>query len=256
MSSYHGGKQRIGLEIAENIHLTSTMIEDHTDFTIKGYCEPFCGMLGVYRHIPALFADHKPKLKYKAGDTNKSVIKMWQRAQKGWKPPKSCTEAYYEKLRKQTRSSAERGFIGHQYSYGGQYFRGFAGKYGKNTSQPDAANRVVKIAANLPMVEFSAGSYTQFLPLVGYVIYCDPPYAKRNEYFEENGDRVHFDNEVFWLVMQYLSQNNIVFISEYEAPKDFKLISSHNHHVFYGHRKRHKDNRERLFVHERWTRDI
>ena len=57
MSSYHGGKQRIGLEIAENIHLVSTIIEEHTDFVIKGYCEPFCGMLGVYRHIPELFSE-------------------------------------------------------------------------------------------------------------------------------------------------------------------------------------------------------
>lgn len=43
MTAYHGGKQRIGKEIA-------TVIADMTqDVTIKGYCEPFCGMLGVYQ---------------------------------------------------------------------------------------------------------------------------------------------------------------------------------------------------------------
>ena len=72
MTAYHGGKQRIGLEIAENIHLLSTILEDHSNFKIKGYCEPFCGMLGVYKHIPELFDDHKPKLN---SSTGKKVYK-------------------------------------------------------------------------------------------------------------------------------------------------------------------------------------
>lgn len=44
----------------------------------NGYLEPFCGILGVYQHIPRLFQDH-PSLKYRAGDINESVIKIWKK---------------------------------------------------------------------------------------------------------------------------------------------------------------------------------
>ena len=49
MTSYHGGKQRIGKVLAEIIYKTSIALEDK-DLKIRGYCEPFCGMLGMYRH--------------------------------------------------------------------------------------------------------------------------------------------------------------------------------------------------------------
>ena len=84
MTCYNGGKQRIGKRLSSIISEESLDIEDEYDFTIKGYCEPFCGMLGVYQHIPELFDNHVPKLKYKAGDINKSVIKMWDASQKGY----------------------------------------------------------------------------------------------------------------------------------------------------------------------------
>ena len=118
MSSYCGGKSRIGLKIAKEIYSMCKEIE------IKSYCEPFCGMLGVYQHIPELFRDHIPELKYKAGDINKSVIMMWKAAQKGWKPPtEPCTRENFEFLRSQISSSVEKGFYGHQCSFGGKYFQ-------------------------------------------------------------------------------------------------------------------------------------
>lgn len=132
MTSYHGGKQFIGKKLAQIIYDVSMDIEDEEDFEIKGYCEPFCGMLGVYQHIPDLFKDHKPKLKYKAGDTNKSVILMWKEAQKGWKPPTKCSEEHYNELKYNGEDSAEKGFVGHQCAFGGYYFSGYALKYGKS----------------------------------------------------------------------------------------------------------------------------
>ena len=76
MCSYHGGKQRIGKRLSSIIADQSLDIEDEYDFKIKGYCEPFCGMLGVYKHIPDLFDDHKPKLKYKLSQYN---FQQWER---------------------------------------------------------------------------------------------------------------------------------------------------------------------------------
>jgi hypothetical protein len=61
MTSYHGGKNRIGRDIAQVIYQVASEVERQTGVRFKGYVEPFCGMLGVYRHIPALFEGHRPR---------------------------------------------------------------------------------------------------------------------------------------------------------------------------------------------------
>jgi len=174
-------------------------------------------MLGVYRYIPKLFEDHIPKLQYKAGDLNESVIKMWQAVQQGWEPPKHCSEKQYNLLRKDGKSSAIKGYVGHQYSFGGQYFQGYNLKY-DNTKNPNSANRrIATISQEIHDVKFTYGNYTQFSKLRGYVIYCDPPYISDSRYFDERGVRRSFDHDEFDIWCQKMSQNNIVFVSEYES---------------------------------------
>lgn len=214
MTSYHGGKQSIGKHIAEEI------IENSIDYLhfIKGYCEPFCGMLGVYRHIIPFC-----HLKYKAGDYNKSVIMMWKRAQKGWIPPTSCTEKRYNEL-KHSRSSAEKGFIGHQYSFAGQYFKGYRGLYGNHQEYIKASENVKAIGQLVTDVEFTHGSYKQFSLLKNYIIYCDPPYTNTSYYFDEEHNRLSFDQLEFWEWCLQMSKHNIVFVSEYSCPIKHKSI--------------------------------
>lgn len=244
MTSYHGGKQRIGKKIAESIYNIDTE-------NIKGYCEPFCGMLGVYQHIPELFAECK--LKYKAGDYNESVIKMWKKAQTGWIPPTKCTKTKYEELRHNGDSSAEKGFIGHQYSYGGQYFIGFRGSYNNKSAFEEASKNVSKITT-LPGINkciFTAGEYTQFTKLKNYIIYCDPPYKKDNRYYEEDGKKIYFDSDLFWDWCRYMSKNNIVFVSEYSVPKRIKTkIIYLNKHKITGKspKKEERERTEKLFL--------
>ena len=246
MTAYHGGKQRIGQKIADIIYLTSTIIEDHRDFTIKGYCEPFCGMLGVYRHIPELFEDHVPTLKYLAGDVNESVIKMWQSAQKGWKPPTHVSKTEYDGL-KYAKPSVKKGFVGHHCSFGGKNFRGYVKERCSGTNIQHGAQNVREIASDLTKVKFFAGEYSQFSRLKGYVIYCDPPYGKYSDYYDENHKTISFDHDKFWNWCRTMSKHNLVFISEYNAPKDFKLIVTINSHVSYG-TGRQLDNKEKLFL--------
>jgi hypothetical protein len=45
MTTYHGGKQRIGKKIAQIIVEESVDMSEEEGWNIKGYCEPFCGML-------------------------------------------------------------------------------------------------------------------------------------------------------------------------------------------------------------------
>jgi DNA adenine methylase len=246
MTAYHGGKQRGGKVIANAIYDISMEIEDEYDFTIKGYCEPFCGMLGVYKHMPKLFDESHPKLKYKAGDINESVIKMWKASQKGWVPPSKCTEKKYMNL-KDSKSSALKGFIGHAYGFGGIYFGAFRSNYHKYKDNKTSAKNVTKIAKELSSVKFyQPCKYTKFSNLKGHVIYCDPPYAKYNRYYDEKMNRRVFDTEKFWDWCRKMSKDNIVFISEYKAPSDFEVLFNKSKTHNYG--KTTGKNSEGLFV--------
>ena len=219
MASYHGGKQRIGKKLAQVIYEESVDIADDEGFSIKGYCEPFCGMLGVYQHIPELFKGKKPT-RLLAGDTNKSVIMMWKAVQKGWKPPIKVSEKQFDRL-KITQDSAIKGYVGHQYSFGGKYFKGYAPKYGKSLDSSTASKRVISIGKKLQSVDFSYGSYEQYSHLKGYVIYCDPPYMGTESHYKDS-----FSSTEFYNWCRNMSKDNIVLVSEYDAPKDFIHIWS------------------------------
>ena len=227
MTAYHGGKQRIGKQLAEIIVDESIDIAEEEGFEIKGYCEPFCGMLGVYRHIPELFEEEGfDDLNYLAGDFNTSVIKMWKSAQKGWKPPYKASKEEYENLKKTYRSSARRGFVGHACSYGGIYLSSYQAS--KCKSLPHASQTVKRIAEDLHDVKFTAGDYTFFSNLKGYVIYCDPPYTndkgKNNSYYDEGKKLLRFNHLKFWEWCDRVSEHNLVFVTEFKAPKGTKLI--------------------------------
>jgi len=226
MTAYHGGKQRIGKKLAEEIVDEALAIADDEDFQIKGYCEPFCGMLGVYQHIPELFEEGGlTKLKYKAGDTNGSLIKMWEKMQKKWVPEYKCSKKCFERLKNDGKVSAKKGFLGFIYSFRGIYFS----SYTKRTTQrvKNTIERMKNIAQKLEDVIFSSGKYDQFSNLRGYVIYCDPPYQKQSEYYIDTGKerkRLTFDNDKFFEWCRRMSKHNIVFVSEFKAPKDFDQI--------------------------------
>lgn len=227
MTSYHGGKQRIGKQLAEVMVDESLYISEDEGWIIKGYCEPFCGMLGVYQHIPELYEKKEGlgKLKYKAGDTNKSVIMMWNATKKGWKPStKITTRDQFMKLKTDGKSSARKGFVGHFYGYMGKYFQPF--KTRKKSTLIKNIDRVERISKNLKNVTFKSGPYTQYSSLRNYVIYCDPPYQIQSHYYNEKSETLDFDHEKFWDWCRKMASNNIVFVSEYKVPKDFEKIYS------------------------------
>lgn len=218
MSSYHGGKFRVGKKIAQVIVNESTK----QSFDIKGYCEPFSGMLGVFRHIPDMFKNKGfDDLKYKAGDMNRSVMMMWNGSKTGWQPPTEMNEKTYNEI-KNGPHSADKGYVCHQYSFGGKFCNSYIGKYGKNSNFPIVRERFKKIVDTIKTnkVSFKHGSYTQFSKLKGYVIYCDPPYIKTTQYGST------FDNQEFYNWCRKMSKHNLVFITEYNAPDDFKMIWS------------------------------
>ncbi len=242
MTMYHGGKYRHGKEIADVIK----EIYDQYGDVIKGYIEPFCGMCGVFRHITRLLPN---RLKFKASDQHKSLILMWKALQNGWVPPKDCNSSQYEKL-KHSKPSAEKGFIGFGCSFGGVYFAGFVKKYGKPYPNIDLTLDTVK---TLSGVKFTQNTYLYYTPTntKGYIIYCDPPYAniKDTRYFvdDESIRALHFNSEDFWSWCRIMSKYNIVLITEYSAPADFKIV-----HTFNSKRYGNNPQNEYIFMYDKY----
>jgi DNA adenine methylase len=80
------------------------------------------------------------------------------------------------------------------------------------------------------------------------IVYCDPPYAGTTEYSNSS----EFSHEDFWDYVRKISENNIVFVSEYGAPNDFVEIWSKNQVVKLDARKKENIfvNTDRLFIHK------
>lgn len=218
MTAYHGGKSRHGKCIAEIIN----KIYDKYTGNIQGYIVPFCGMCGVYRHITDLL----PKsFKYIASDNHKSLILMWKELQDGWKPPKDCSIAKYNKLKKDHNPSAERGYIGFTFGFAGQFFCGsHVRTYGNKHA--DNSEKISNIAIQqLDSVKFYNRDYTFYDTdkFKNYIFYCDPPYSNKLtcRYYGDDNKLQSFDSEKFWNWCRKMSKYNIVIISEYNAPSDF-----------------------------------
>lgn len=213
MTAYYGGKKRLGKRIYQVI---SELESELTDEKLP-YFEPFCGMCGVLKH----FASEEGRKVY-ASDLNGDIISMWKAVQKGWKPPTACTREKYERLKKSPKASPERGFIGTTCSFSGIFFKGgfrtSTNKYDFCKSGKKGVLEVGKVLNNVKF--FDPASFDQFAPK-GMLIYCDPPY-KGNKLNTELFQA--FDHDKFWKVMRKWSKDNIVVISEREAPSDFECI--------------------------------
>lgn len=217
MSQYHGGKQKIGKYIAKIIFDIAR--DNASRFEIVGYAEPFCGMLGVFRHSLSEASSLGRKLTFVAGDINKSLIMMWKKVQQGWVPPASITKQEYADLKNTPKSSALKGFFGHAASHRGIYFSG----YSKSTNIGYSSEKIIEIGTKLSNVHFYTGQFDKY-PYKGYIIYCDPPYFKSSRYYDEMGNQRAFDYEYFYTWAEKMAKYNLVFISE-RADLPYTLVA-------------------------------
>jgi DNA adenine methylase len=210
MTYYQGGKKRLGKEIC-NIILD---IEKKYSDKPLTYFEPFCGMLGVAIHV----TKKNPVRDMIMNDYNPDIISMWKAVQEGWKPPKTVSKKFFNELKNSDKSTAERGFVGFACSYNGNLFHGFrTGIFLKNSRKT-----VIDYSEYIQDFIFLNKSYEDYSPK-DMLIYCDPPYKNNglvNDFFH------NFNHDKFWDIMRKWSKDNIVIISEYTAPKDFKCIWS------------------------------
>jgi len=224
--NYFGGKSRIAKYIVP-------YIQHYIDsYNIDIYIEPFCGGLNIMDKIDC-------KKKY-ANDLNKYLIALFQNVSEGGKLPEEVTKEKYDKARQAWyKDNADRKFedweigcIGWLCSYSGRGFDGGWGYEGDEKRKDgtvkhryyyqERKNNLLTQFENplLKGVKFSAKDYRTLNNVNNTVIYLDPPYANTKEFANSKV----FDYAEFWNWVRKLSQDNIVLISELEAPEDFECI--------------------------------
>jgi DNA adenine methylase len=144
------------------------------------------------------------------------------------------TESDYKALRK-SDDYKFKGYAGFACSFGARWLGGWC-RDGKNRdyvkesydNAGDSKNRdyvkesydnAVKQSPYLQGIELYTCSYDELFIPKNSIIYCDPPYANTSKYKDS------IDHDKFWnWCRQKAKQGHKVFISEYNAPDDFKCI--------------------------------
>jgi DNA adenine methylase len=207
---YLGGKKKIGEEIAEVLKKYAP------PGSVNGYIEPFCGCLSITIHM---VDDYKVSV----SDIQKDLIILWKETKSGtFKYPKDVSKKTWLRYKTQP-PSAMRAFIGFGCSFGGKWFSTYAGDYCEKDYCKVTKTSIEKLKPFIKKINrISCKSYNKYdnPKLKDYLIYCDPPYKDTAEYRATN----KFDHEKFWDIIRKWSKHNIVIVSEFKAPKDFKCI--------------------------------
>ena len=213
-----GSKSRICNEIVPIINKTIN------DCNIETYIEPFAGRCNVIDKINC-----KKKI---ASDNHKYLIAMFNNLDKLQYLPDFVTKEHYSQVRncfnKQNNTFEDWyiGAIGFLASYNGRFFDGgYAGivhtKCGTVRNYYDEAKRnLTEQILRLKDIEFKHCDYTECSNYKNCLFYLDPPYRGVKQY----GSSKHFKHDEFWEWCKHVSKNNIVLISEHEAPSEFKCI--------------------------------
>lgn len=216
-----GSKNRITKYIVPIIQ--SYINENDTD----KYYEPFVGGANVIDKINS---------SYKYGsDLNKYLIALLQHVQDGGKLYDTVSKELYDKARTayNTGNMSEFedwqiGNIGFLASYNGRWFDGGYARLGYEKTKNgerfrdyyrEASDNLMAQASNLTGIVFKQCDYRIADPK-GFVVYCDPPYANTKQY----ANSTKFDYDEFWQIMKQWSENNIVLVSEENAPSDWQCI--------------------------------
>jgi DNA adenine methylase len=231
---YLGSKNRFGKEIAEVLQKYGPPNK------YKCYLEPFCGSLSVTIHMV-------DEYHITISDYNKSLIMLWKELKSGsFKFPKKISEKMWLKYKNDPNPSSMKAYLGHGCSFGGCWFGGYVGTYRSNDKIKDANKQTFNsLNKRLPYIKkinkIKYCSYDQWEPK-NMLIYCDPPYKDtRNGYLNKD-----FNHDYFWNIMRKWSKHNVVIISEFKAPKDFKCIWKKKKHV--NMNKYQKNSVEKLFI--------
>lgn len=214
-----GSKSRIAKDI---VPIIQSYINNND---IDIYIEPFVGGANVIDKI---------KCNKKIGsDLNPYLIALLKRVQNGEPLYEEVPKELYDNVRTSYNNKDnkyadwEYGNVGFLASYNGRFFDGGYAKSGYEKLKNDKMRyrdyyRESKdniLSQNLSNIEFNVMNYSDYNP-TNVLIYCDPPYQNTKQF----SNSVEFNFNEFWNIIRKWSVNNIVLVSELNAPDDFTCI--------------------------------
>ena len=199
---YQGGKTKSAIQIADRIENTSDV-----------FVSLFCGALNVESKV-------KGFNRIICNDNQKYLIELFKALQNGYVLPDTITQDQYYYIKDhKDEDPALTAFVGFGCSFGGKWFGGYARNNSKRNYASEAKRGLAKKMATLQNAEFICMDYRDVELPDGCVVYADPPYEGTTSYAGNA-----FDSNAFWDYMREISKNHKVYISELEAPDDFKCI--------------------------------
>lgn len=235
---YVGSKNRLSKELAP-------IIQSYINNETKGYLEPFVGGANMIDKI---------KCENKIGcDIHEELIELLKYIQTAEvnNIPKAITRDEYISVRdnKDKHPKWYVGLVGFCATYNAKYFGGYAGacktKQGIRNYDQESIRNLINQTPNIKNIKFCNKSFSE-LPkdkIKKYVIYCDPPYRDTTKYKTEK-----FPYEEFYDWCREMSVHNIILISEYNMPEDFKCIWQKEHKTSLDKNDNKKKRVEKLFT--------
>lgn len=205
---YMGSKNRIAKEL---IPIITKDLKPN-----QWYVEPFVGGANMIDKI-----EHPYKL---GADNNKYLIALLEAVQNGQELPENINKDEYiaVKTNKDNYPDWYVGFVGFVCSFRGKFFGGYSGYYTTKTGIQrnyikERINNILK--QNLDGIKLVCSSYDALDIPANSIIYCDPPYNGTTKYKDS------FDSDAFWQwCRDKAKEGHTVYVSEYNAPEDFKCI--------------------------------
>lgn len=211
---YMGSKNKIANELLK-IMLTNRKEN-------QWYVEPFCGGLGTFDKVTGNRI---------AADKNKYLIAMWKGLQENKIKPIEISKELYSRARTEYNNNTNIefddfliGWIGWMASFNGRFFDGgYSGKTLTRDYVNEQIRNTLKQVDLISDAKFIHSDYNDLILPENSIIYCDIPYKDTKQYSTSK----NFDYDKFFQWCRDMSYNNhIVYVSEYQAPDDFKCIWS------------------------------
>lgn len=198
---YMGSKNRIAK------HILPIMLNAAKEHNLTKWVEPFVGGANMIDKVPNTF--ERVGIDY----NEHTVMALIAIRDMVGELPDSLTEDQYKAL-KSLPPHPVSSWLRFVASFGGKFDNGYARETGcdEKTFVGYGKRNAQKQSPNLQGVAFIHGSYDEY-DFNNCLIYCDPPYEGTTSY--KTGA---FDHSKFWEWCRKMSKNNIVFVSEYNAP--------------------------------------
>ena len=193
-------------------HILPIMLDDAEKHGITTWVEPFAGGGNMIDKVP-------DRMRRIGIDCNPHTIAaMLAIRDMVDNLPDNVSEDEYRSLKGKPADSIS-SWIRFVCSFGGIFEVGYArDKTGRNYALEGKRN-ALKQSPKIQAVEFVCASYKDYKP-VNSLVYCDPPYQGATKYKTDV-----FNHEEFFEWCRDTSKNgNLVYVSEYNAPDDFKCV--------------------------------